>query len=482
VPRQRIRHQQAVFAVLAVAIAGYTLLQSLLNPVLATLQHDLHASQVATTWIITAYLVSASVCTPVVGRLGDLVGKRRMFLAAAGALVAGSLIDAVATSIGAVIAGRVVQGIGGGMLPLAFGIIRDEFPREKTGPTISLMASLIGVGSGAGVVLAGPIADGLGYHWLFWIPLVIVGGAAAAAALVIRESPVRAPGRFNPAAAGLLALWLSALLLALSEGAQWGWASAPVLLLAAAAVVFLGAWVAAEQRSRHPVIDLRMMRLPGVWTANLVALLAGADMYAAYAFIPQFVQARPGSGYGLGASVTVAGLIMLPASAVTLVLGLANTWLTRVIGAKWVVVGGSLLTAVAMLMVACWHGTAAEVAAAAAVLGAGIGVAFGSLTTLIVQAVGAHQTGAASGMNANIRTIGGALGTTLFTAILAGGAVGSLPTAHAYEWAFAILALLAVLGAAAGLLVPGSHAPAGPAPAPREDPLTEQHPTEGARS
>ena len=477
----RAGRPQVAFAVLAVAVGGYTLLQSLLTPVLATLQRDLHTTQVATTWVITSYLLSASVCTPIVGRIGDLVGKRRMFLVAAGALVLGSLVDALAPSIAVVIIGRVIQGAGGGLLPLSFGIIRDEFPREKVASAIALMASLIGVGSGAGVVLAGPIADSLGYHWLFWIPLLIVAVAGVAAALVIGESPVRAPGRFTPGAAVLLAVWLSALLLTLSEGGQWGWESAPVVVLGVAALVFFAAWVVAERRAQDPVIDLRMMRLPGVWTANLVALLAGADMYAAYAFLPQFAQARPAAGYGFGASVTEAGLIMLPASAATLILGLVNTRLTRLVGAKWVVVGGSLLTAVAMVMVIAWHATPAEVAASAAVLGVGIGVAFGSLTTLIVHAVEPHQTGAASGMNANIRTIGGAIGTTLFAVVLTAGATGGIASAGGYNRAFALLALLALGGAAAGLLVPGSKAAAERRPSARGAALTDPHPTQGAR-
>jgi EmrB/QacA subfamily drug resistance transporter len=474
--RARRRHARTVVAVLAVAVAGYTLLQSLLNPVLVTLQHDLNTTQAATTWVITAYLLSASICTPIVGRLGDLLGKRRMFLVAAGALVLGSLIDALAPSITVVIVGRIVQGVGGGLLPLAFGIIRDEVPPERVAPAISLMASLIGVGSGVGVVLAGPIVDILDYHWLFWIPLVIVAVAAVGVALVIDESPIRADARFNPTAAVLMAGWLSALLLTLSEGASWGWASAPTLLLALATVVLLLTWLAVERSARHPLVDLRMMRLPGVWPTNLVALLAGADMYAAYAFLPQFAQTPPSAGYGFAATVTEAGLIMLPASAATLVLGLVNTWLTRLLGAKSVVVGGSLLTAVAMLMLICWHANAAQAAAAAAVLGVGIGVAFGSLTTLIVQAVAVEQTGVAGGMNANIRTIGGSIGTTLFATVLATTAGGRASGAGGYDWAFGLLALLALLGAAVGLLVPGDRTATAV-----QNPRTDSRSAQGAR-
>jgi MFS family permease len=376
-----------------------------------------------------------------------------MVLIAAGSLVVGLLIDALATSIAVAILGRVVQGLGGGLLPLTYGILRDELPPAQVPAAIALMASLIGVGAGVGVVLAGPIVDTLGYHWLFWIPLAIVGGAAVAAVRVIPESRMRAPGRLNPTAAALMAAWLSALLLGLSEGARWGWTSATTLSLAAVATLGFALWAAVEKRAAYPLIDLQMMRLPGVGTTNAVALLAGADMYAAYAFLPRFAEARPVVGYGFGASVTEAGLILLPASAAALVMGLIIAPITRRIGARVVVVTGSLLTAISMAMLIGWHSAPGEIAASAAVLGIGIGVAFGSLSSLIVRAVPAHQTGAAGGMTANVRTIGGSVGTALFGAVLAGGHSGL----HAYDRAFLLLAVLALVGAAAGLLVPGDE-------------------------
>src|ERR1700677_2578749 len=147
------RHYQVTFVTLVVGVAGYSLLQSLVLPVLPTIQHSLHTSQDAVTWVLTAYLLSASVFTPILGRVGDMVGKERMFVVALSALALGSLLAAIAPSIGVMIIARAIQGIGGGVLPLAFGIIRDEFPPEKIGGAIGITAAITAVGGGFGIVL-----------------------------------------------------------------------------------------------------------------------------------------------------------------------------------------------------------------------------------------------------------------------------------------------------------------------------------------
>src|SRR4051794_22331062 len=184
-------HYRATFAVLAAGVGAYSLLQSFVTPVLSPIQHDLHTTQSTVTWVLTAYLLSASVFTPIVGRVGDRVGKAKMFVATLGALAVGSLLAAVATSIWLLIFARAVQGIGGGVLPLAFGIVRDEFPGRKVSGAVGFLAALTAVGGGIGVVLAGPIVHALNYHWLFWIPFIMVMLSGVAARLVVPESPVR---------------------------------------------------------------------------------------------------------------------------------------------------------------------------------------------------------------------------------------------------------------------------------------------------
>ena len=161
-------------AVLSIAGLSFALLQSLVAPALPDIQHTLNTSEGTVAWILTAYLLSASVATPIIGRLGDVHGKEKSLLVVLAILALGTLISALATSIGMMILGRIIQGAGGGIFPLAFGIIRDEFPAERVAGSIGLMSAILGVGGGLGIVLAGPIVDSLSYHWLFWLPLATV--------------------------------------------------------------------------------------------------------------------------------------------------------------------------------------------------------------------------------------------------------------------------------------------------------------------
>ena len=218
---QRSRYQ-VTFVVLLLGVIAYALLQSLVTPVLPTIQHDLHTSQSTVTWVLTAYLLSASIFTPILGRVGDMVGKERMLVATLAALALGSVMAGLSQSIGLLIVARAIQGIGGAVLPLSFGIIRDEFPAARVATGVGIVAAMAAVGGGAGIVLAGPIVKHLDYHWLFWIPLIITVIAAVATLLFVPESPVRTPGRISWAGAILLSGWLVALLVAVSDAPTWG--------------------------------------------------------------------------------------------------------------------------------------------------------------------------------------------------------------------------------------------------------------------
>ncbi|MCW2724187.1 MAG: major facilitator superfamily 1 [Frankiales bacterium] len=448
-------HHQVTFAVLAAGVAAFALLQSLVTPVLPTLQHALHTSQSTVTWVLTAYLLSASIFTPIIGRIGDAVGKKRMFVVTLVALAVGSLVAALATDVKVMIVARVIQGVGGGVLPLAFGIVRDEFPRDKVSGAVGLLAALTAVGAGFGIVLAGPIVDALDYHWLFWIPMIIVVLAGIAAHFVVPESPVRVPGRISVLPALLLSAWLVCLLLALSQGPSWGWGSGRTIGLLAAAVVLAGVWVLVEHRSKAPLIDMRMMRLPAVWTTNLVALLTGVGMYATFAFLPEFVQTPRSAGYGFGSSITGSGLLLLPSSITMFVVGLLAGRLTRRLGAKTLVVAGMAITVVAFTLLAFAHDHTWQVYLATAIQGVGFGLAFSAMSALIVGAVAPEQTGVASGMNANIRTIGGSIGAALMASIVTSNpGIGGLPREAGYVHGFTFLAVASVLAALAGLLIP----------------------------
>jgi EmrB/QacA subfamily drug resistance transporter len=448
-------HHQVTFAVLALGVGAYALLQSLVIPVLTTVQHDLHTTQSAATWVLTAYLLSASIMTPILGRVGDIFGKERVFVITLVALAAGSLLAAIAPSIGVMIVARVIQGIGGGMLPVAFGIIRDEFPPEKVVGAVGILASLTAAGGGLGIVLAGPIVTVLNYHWLFWLPMIFTIIAAVCAVLFIPESPVRTPGRISWLPAILLSAWLVALLVALSEAPDWGWGSTKVIGLLAVAVVLAAGWVLTELRARTPLIDMKMMRLTAVWTNNLVALLIGMGMYATFAFLPEFVQTPSSAGYGFGASITRSGLMLLPASFTMFAAGMFAGRLTVRFGGKALVIAGCTVGAGSMAILAFAHAQQWEIYGSTALMGVGFGLAFSAMSALIVGAVPHSQTGVASGMNANIRTIGGSIGSAAMASIVTSRLLPSgLPAQVGYTIGFAVMTGCLVLAALAGLLIP----------------------------
>ncbi|SIQ38964.1 MFS transporter [Micromonospora avicenniae] len=450
--------RRLTFLVLAAGAGFFAMLQSLITPVLPIIQHDLHTSQNTVTWVLTAYLLSASIFTPILGRVGDMLGKGRMLVVALAALALGCLLAAIAPSIGVLIIARVVQGIGGAVFPLSFGIIRDEFPAARVSSAVATISAIIAAGGGLGVVLAGPIVSVLGYRWLFWIPMVVVALTALAAHLFVPESPVRSPGRINWAGTLLLSGWLVALLLPVSKGATWGWTSLPVLGLLALAVVLLIGWLVAEARSANPLIDMRMMRLPGVWTTNLVALLYGGSMFAIYAFVPQFVQTPTSAGYGFGASVTQAGLLMLPMLVGMFVAGIAAGRLEARFSAKAQLATGAVFNVAASAMLAVAHDTRLEIGVAGGLVGIGIGLAFASMANLIVANVSPSQTGVATGMNANIRTIGGAIGAAVVSSVITAHPQASgLPREAGFTTGFLLLTAIALAAAVAAMIVPSGR-------------------------
>jgi EmrB/QacA subfamily drug resistance transporter len=455
VPTQRRTHYRLTFAVIAVSVASFSLMQSMTVPVLSRIETELGTDQNTVTWVLTAYLLSASVFTPIMGRLGDAYGKHRLLVISLGSLAVGSLVAALATTIDVMIAARVIQGVGGGVLPLAFGIIRDEFPKERVAGAVSIVSSLLAVGFGTGIVVAGPIVSALGYHWLFWLPLIVSTSAAVAAFVFVPESPVRTPGRIPLIPAFLLSGWLVALLLALSQAPKWGWGSPAVIGLIVLAAVIAAVWIRVEQRVDVPLIDMRMMRLRGVWTTNLVAALVGVGMYASFGFMPQFNQTPPEAGYGFGSSVTESGLLILPSAVMTFITGLVTARIALRIGAKTVVVVGCVVAAVGMFALAFFHDTKLEVLVANGLTGLGVGLAFACLANLIVAAVPPEQTGVATGMNANIRTIGGSIGTAVMASIVTAHVLpDGFPLEVGYVRGFAVLGGALLLAAVAGLAIP----------------------------
>jgi EmrB/QacA subfamily drug resistance transporter len=438
-----------VLAVLSLGGIAYALLQSLVVPALPQIQSSLHTSESAVGWVLTSFLLSASVATPIIGRLGDMYGKERLLMLVLLMLAFGTLISAVASSLWLMILGRVIQGAGAGIFPLAFSIIRDELPSERVPGAIGLVSSLLGIGGGAGVVFAGVVTENLSYHWLFWFPLAAILVTAYLTWRYIPESPVKTPGHINYRAALLMTAGISGVLLAITQTSTWGWGSPKTLGLLALGMVLIVAWVREELRSREPLVDMRMMAIRGVWTTNAVAFLIGVGMYSSFILLPELVQEPVSSGYGFGASVTAAGLFLLPSTIAIVVLGQMAGVLERRIGSRGSLIGGALFALASYVLLVADRSQEGAIYVAAGLLGVGIGLSFSAMANLIVQNVRQEQTGVATGMNAVTRTLGGAFGGQVAATLLAGtvGAAG-IPTSSGFGLAFLMcsIALAAALG------------------------------------
>jgi EmrB/QacA subfamily drug resistance transporter len=448
-------HHTATFAVLALAATAFSLSQSLVLPALPQLERSLHTTSTGVSWLLTANLLSAAIATPILGRFGDMTGKEKMLVVVLTSLGLGTLICAIATSLPVMILGRAVQGAGGAVFPLAFGIIRDEFPPRRVATGIGIISSILGIGTGAGIVLAGPIVEHLSYHWLFWIPFVMIVAATVATLVFVPESPVKTPARVNWSGAALMSGWLTTLLLAVSEAPVWGWSSAGVVLLLLATVVLVAAWLRSEIRSPAPLVDMRMMRNRAVWTTNLAGLLFGFGMFSMFIIVPEFVQTPSGEGYGFGASVTEAGFFLAPLAIAMLLVAPLTGRLSNSIGSKPLLVTGSVFGALSYGLLAMYHSHPWSLYVASGLLGVGIALGFASMTNLIIGAVPATQTGVATGMNANSRIVGGALGASVATSIVASTLLPSgYPEERGFTVTFVVCGVSMLVAAAAALVVP----------------------------
>jgi len=447
-------------AVLSLPAMAYSLSQTMLVPALTELRTSLHTTQVLVTWLLTSYLVSAAVCTPVFGRLGDMFGKRRLLLVSIGTFAVGNVISALASDVGVVILGRVVQGAAGGMFPLLFGIIRDEFPPERVGSGIGLVSSTLGIGSGVGLMLGGVLVDAFSWHAIFWLGAAASAVAVAAIFALVPESPVRTAGRVDWRGALVLSLGMVLVLFGISEGKSWGWGSGRVLGLIAGGVVVLALWLPLQSRTKDALVDVATLRAPAVLMTNIATLLIGFGMFGAYVLVPQIVEAPTSTGYGLGGSATHAGLLIVPGSVSMLLFGPLSGWLGSRFGHRLSLVTGCLLATVGLGLLSKWHGNDWQVGGYWFVVTIGIGFAFAAMPNLIVASVPSHQTGQATGFNAVVRSVGNSVGTQVTAVVIASSAIGAgLPRDSGFRDAFLLCAGVSAVSTVLALLIPRTKAP-----------------------
>lgn len=448
-----------IVAVLAGAGIVVSLMQTLVVPLIPRLPEMLHSTAADASWAVTATLLTGAVATPVVGRLGDLYGKRRMLLISLCVLAVGSVICAMTEALGPMVAGRALQGMGAGVIPLGISIMRDVLPPARLGSAIGMMSSSLGVGGALGLPLSAAIAEGTSWHMLFWISAALGALMVVLVAVLIPESPLRIGGRFDVLGAVGLLVGLVALLLPVSKGADWGWTSGWTLGLFATSVVVLVLWGWWELRAPAPLVDLRTTARRQILLTNLASIVIGFAMMAMSLIAPQLLQLPTATGYGLGQSMLEAGLWMAPAGLVMMAVSPLSARVSARYGPKTSLLWGALVIAAGYGAALPLMSSAVGVLLFGAIISAGVGLAYSAMPALIMAAVPVTETAAANGFNTLMRSLGTSTSSTVIGVILAGMTVPmggvEVPSDTGFRVSFLIGAGVALVAALVVCTIPG---------------------------
>ncbi|MGW1466960.1 MFS transporter [Streptomyces sp. NPDC002308] len=435
-------------------------MQTLVVPLLPHIPELTGATPAAASWLVTITLLTGAVFTPVLGRVGDMYGKRRVLLASLCSLLAGSVLCAISSHIGVLITGRALQGAALAVVPLGISILRDELPPERVLPAVALMSSTLGIGAAVGVPVAAFVVEHFDWHTMFWVSGAIALLDLVLVLLFVPESPVRNRGRFDAVGGLGLAAVLVCLLLPVTQGGEWGWTSPLTLGLLVAAVLIGLLWGAYELRAPSPMVDLRVSARPAVLYANLAALLIGFAFYANSLVTGQMVQEPKATGYGLGASIVVSGLCLLPGGVAMVLLSPVSARISAAYGPKVSLAVASVIIAVGYGVRYFTSHSLWTIVAGATVVASGTAIAYSALPALVMRAVPVSETGAANGLNTLMRSVGQAFCSAAVAAVLSNVTfrVGGLtaPTLHAYQLVFVIAGAAALLALLVTLLLPGA--------------------------
>lgn len=448
----------AVIAVLAFAGMGASFMQTILLPIQAQLPTLLDASRGDTAWVITITLLVGAIFTPIAGKLGDMFGKRRIALVLLALLVAGSVLAAVSATVGPMIVGRGLQGMGMGVIPLGIAILRDVLPPKRLGSAIALVSATLGVGGALGLPISAFVTENFDWHLLFWVSAGIGTLSFVLFLLVIPVSTLRTGGRFDYVGALGLALGLGGVLLAVSKGNEWGWNSVQTLVLLIGGILVLALWGRYELRRENPLVDIRVSTRGTVLMTNLASIAMGFALFASSVVFPQLLQLPENTGFGLGLSLLQASFVLMPSGLAMLAMSPVAGRLERRFGAKPLLVAGAAIIASSYLVaffidLEIWH-----VLIINTVIGVGIGLGYAAMPTLIMGAVPAHETGAANGLNTLMRSLGTSIAAAVVATVLAQSTVqhggSAVPSVDGFQVSLGLGLAAALVCAAIAVFIP----------------------------
>lgn len=446
-------HPRPAVIVAAACYCGIvvSLTQTMIIPLVPALPRILDSSPADASWAITATLLAGAVAMPIAGRLGDMVGKRLVLLVSLSMLVAGSLLCALFDSLALVVAGRALQGLSMGAIALGISIMRDELPPARVGAAVAQVSATLGVGGAVGLPIAAVIAEKGSWHVLFWVAASLAAVGVVAVALLVPESPIKTPARFDVLGALGLAAALLMLLVAVTKGGDWGWGDRLTLgLIGGSLVVFL-VWGAWELRTGAPLVDLRVSARPQVLFTNISSVAVGFAMFGMSLIPTQILMAPEATGYGMGRTMIEAGLLLAPSGFVMYLFSSVGARLSAARGPRAGLSTGIVVIGLGYVSALFLREEPWEITLATVFIGAGIGIAYAAMPALIMGAVPITETAAANGLNALMRSMGTSLSSAVISVVLAHEVVRLGPAVLPSEHGFT-LALLISIGAAVAAL------------------------------
>lgn len=454
----------AVVAVLAFAGIVVSLMQTLVIPIIPHLPEYLNASASDTAWVVTATLLASAVAVPTMGRLGDMFGKRRLLLISLALLVVGSIVGAMSSSVVPLVFGRVLQGLAAGVIPLGISIMRDVLPPKKLAGAVAMMSAAMGVGGALGLPIAAMIAEYANWHVLFWASAVLGAIVTGLILVIVPESTVRTGGKFDFVGALTLSVALITLLLAISKGNSWGWASGLTVSMLAAAVIAFAIFAWWELRNPKPLVNLRVSARRQVLLTNLASVVFGFAMFASSMVFPQVVQLPEATGFGLGGSMLIAGLVMAPSGIIMMLIAPVSSKITNTHGPKITLMIGAVVVAIGYLIGIFALHSIWQLVMIALIIGAGTGMAYGAMPALIMGAVPASETGAANSLNTLMRALGTSFASAIAGVVLAQMTMTlgdtTLPTENAFRVIMALAAGSALIALFLAAFLPKFRNPA----------------------
>lgn len=453
------RSSRLITAILCLSGTVVALQQTMVIPLLPDFPKILGVSADDASWLVTVTLLTSAVATPIVSRLADMFGKRRMMLISMTMIVVGSLVAAIGGNFVALLIGRGLQGFAISMIPVGISIMRDELPKEKVASATALMSATLGIGSALGLPLSGLIFEHLGWPAIFWLSAIVGVLLIIAVAAVVPESSVRTRGKFDFLGAVMLSTALTAILLAISKGARWGWTSELTLLMFVIGIVTLALWFPYELRVTQPMVDLRTSAKRPVLLTNVASILVGFSMYANNLSTTQQLQMPKISGYGFELGVMAAGLCMIPAGLAMVFFAPVSANITKRFGAKITLIVGGTVLALAYIARVFLTGSIALIIISAAVVSIGTAIAYSAMPMLIMRSVPITETASANGLNSLLRSVGTSTSSAVVAAMLTSMVIPSgpgegLPSIDAFKNIFWLAALAAVAAAAAAAFIP----------------------------